>query len=133
MMVLRTLLVHSSGEWLGTDWPVGAYARLTPQQLGSALTYARRYSLFPLVGIAGQDEDDDGERASEGGPPFVMALEEIAYVEALIKETGSDKTRLLAIIGASSVASFDSEQYKRAIALLNEKKRRGEAMKEGEV
>src|SRR5262249_35277883 len=55
VLVLKTRLIHSSGESLETEWPVGAYAKLTPQQMGSALTYARRYSLFPLVGIAGAD------------------------------------------------------------------------------
>lgn len=66
MMVLYTRLIHSSGEWIGSEWPVAAYSKVSPQQMGSALTYGRRYSLFSIVGIAGHDDDDDGNMASNG-------------------------------------------------------------------
>lgn len=67
LLMLYTRLIHSSGEWLESEWPVGSFTKLTPQQMGSALTYARRYSLFSLVGISGGDDDDDGHAASNGG------------------------------------------------------------------
>lgn len=56
---LTTLLAHSSGEWISSDWPVCA-AKDTdaPHRMGAALTYARRYALFALVGIAGEDDLD---------------------------------------------------------------------------
>jgi len=56
---LTTILVHASGEWLASDWPVCALAdTAAPHRMGAALTYARRYSLFSLVGIAGEDDLD---------------------------------------------------------------------------
>jgi hypothetical protein len=56
---LTTVLAHSSGEWIASDWPVCAIADIaTPQRMGAALTYARRYALFTLVGIAGEDDLD---------------------------------------------------------------------------
>src|SRR6202035_34442 len=56
---LTTLLAHSSGEWIASDWPVCAIAdTATPHRMGAALTYARRYALFALVGIAGEDDLD---------------------------------------------------------------------------
>ena len=56
---LTTLLAHSSGEWIASDWPVCAIAdTATPHRMGAALTYARRYALFTLVGIAGEDDVD---------------------------------------------------------------------------
>jgi len=56
---LTTLLAHSSGEWIASDWPVCSVAdRATPHRMGAALTYARRYALFTLVGIAGEDDID---------------------------------------------------------------------------
>ena len=56
---LTTLLAHSSGEWIASDWPVCAVADTsTPHRMGAALTYARRYALFTLVGIAGEDDLD---------------------------------------------------------------------------
>jgi len=56
---LSTVLAHASGEWIASDWPVCPLAETErPQQMGAALTYARRYSLFTLVGIAGEDDMD---------------------------------------------------------------------------
>ena len=56
---LTTVLAHSSGEWIASDWPVCAIADMaTPHRMGAALTYARRYALFTLVGIAGEDDVD---------------------------------------------------------------------------
>src|SRR5499427_3628406 len=56
---LTTMLAHSSGEWLSSDWPVCPISETAvPQRMGAALTYARRYALFTLVGIAGEDDLD---------------------------------------------------------------------------
>jgi ERF superfamily len=56
---LTTVLAHSSGEWIASDWPVCALSDMaTPHRMGAALTYARRYALFTLVGIAGEDDID---------------------------------------------------------------------------
>src|ERR1700716_954747 len=54
---LTTMLAHASGEWISSDWPVCAISDMaSPQRMGAALTYARRYALFTLVGIAGEDD-----------------------------------------------------------------------------
>ena len=56
---LTTTLVHASGEWMSSDWPVcPASETAAPHRMGAALTYARRYALFTLVGIAGEDDLD---------------------------------------------------------------------------
>ena len=56
---LTTTLAHSSGEWLSSEWPVCAITEASaPRRMGAALTYARRYALFTLVGIAGEDDLD---------------------------------------------------------------------------
>jgi hypothetical protein len=56
---LSTVLAHASGEWIASDWPVCAISETTaPHRMGAALTYARRYALFTLVGIAGEDDLD---------------------------------------------------------------------------
>jgi hypothetical protein len=84
---LSTVLAHASGEWIASDWPVCAISETSaPHRMGAALTYARRYALFTLVGIAGEDDldapdlpapalatgppkepKDDSKRASNGG------------------------------------------------------------------
>ena len=67
---LTTLLAHSSGEWISSDWPVCAAKDVeAPHRMGAALTYARRYALFALVGIAGEDDLDAPDAvASPPGP-----------------------------------------------------------------
>src|SRR5262245_2791063 len=62
MVHLTTTLAHASGEWIASDWPVCPVAETAnPQRMGAALTYARRYALFTLVGIAGEDDLDAPE------------------------------------------------------------------------
>jgi hypothetical protein len=59
MVNLTTTLAHASGEWIASDWPVCPIAETAnPQRMGAALTYARRYALFTLVGLAGEDDLD---------------------------------------------------------------------------
>jgi hypothetical protein len=63
---LTTVLAHSSGEWIASDWPVCTLSEMaTPRRMGAALTYARRYSLFSLVGIAGEDDLDAPDLAGQ--------------------------------------------------------------------
>src|SRR6478752_343445 len=74
---LTTTLVHASGEWVSSDWPVcPASETAAPHRMGAALTYARRYALFTLVGIAGEDDLDAPDLALQtvdpgpkSGPP----------------------------------------------------------------
>src|SRR5260370_19143012 len=66
---LTTLLHHRSGEWISSDWPVCPINETaTPHRMGAALTYARRYALFALVGIAGEDDLDAPDILAEPGP-----------------------------------------------------------------
>ena len=76
MVHLTTMLAHASGEWIASDWPVCPVAELAnPQRMGAALTYARRYALFTLVGIAGED-DLDAPDLCLGGPSQAAASTE---------------------------------------------------------
>jgi hypothetical protein len=68
MVNLTTVLAHASGEWIASDWPVCAITETaTPHRMGAALTYARRYALFTLVGIAGEDDLDAPDLAAPMG------------------------------------------------------------------
>ena len=59
LIKLTTTLLHISGEWISSDWPVcPTRETAAPHRMGAALTYARRYALFTLVGIAGEDDLD---------------------------------------------------------------------------
>ena len=67
---LTTVLAHSSGEWISSDWPVCPVTETAaPHRMGAALTYARRYALFTLVGIAGEDDLDAPDLPSDPVSP----------------------------------------------------------------
>jgi ERF superfamily len=62
---LTTVLMHTSGEWIASDWPVCSLSEISqPRRMGAALTYARRYALFTMVGIAGEDDLDSPDIAN---------------------------------------------------------------------
>lgn len=71
--ILHTRFLHTSGQWVGSTYPVYPVKR-DPQGEGSALTYARRYALMSLAGIA--PEDDDGNAATDSAQQAQRALEE---------------------------------------------------------
>src|SRR6201746_1186801 len=63
---LTTVLLHTSGEWISSHWPVCQLSETSaPRRMGAALTYARRYALFTMVGIAGEDDLDAPDLADE--------------------------------------------------------------------
>jgi hypothetical protein len=71
---LTTVLAHSSGEWIASDWPVCAISETAaPHRMGAALTYARRYALFTLVGIAGEDDIDAPDLKAPNPPAAVTS------------------------------------------------------------
>lgn len=72
MVGVRSILAHASGEWVSSDLQMPV-AQKTPQGYGSALTYARRYSLAALVGIA--QDDDDGEAGTRPSAPVLPPVQ----------------------------------------------------------
>lgn len=71
---LRTVLMHSSGEWISGDYPIKP-ERMGPQSLASAITYARRNSIASVLGIPAED-DDDGNAATH--PSTSKSPQEVA-------------------------------------------------------
>jgi hypothetical protein len=73
---LTTLLAHASGEWISSDWPVCPISETAmPHRMGAALTYARRYALFALVGIAGEDDLDAPDMLAEPPPSIEISAD----------------------------------------------------------
>lgn len=70
--ILTTRVLHKSGQWMEWTYPVSGLD--THQKMGSAMTYARRYALFSIVGVAGED-DDDGNAASAPTKPVKKVAE----------------------------------------------------------
>jgi hypothetical protein len=82
---LTTMLAHGSGEWIAADWPVCPVAEpANPQRMGAALTYARRYALFTLVGIAGEDDLPTASVSCQ--PPAQADVRSIAGVVSLARQ-----------------------------------------------
>jgi hypothetical protein len=84
---LTTVLAHSSGEWVSSDWPVCP--------VGETLTYARRYALFTLVGIAGEDDAPDLPvlKLNGGGPSAASETIEAAPSASLVVATENRSSR----------------------------------------
>jgi len=90
------------------------------QAIASTVTYLQRYTLKEALGIgAGRDDDGAATPADE-----LIDPDDVLYVEDLLRETNSDLAKFLETIGSPSVTEMRASQFKRAIALLNEKKRR---------
>jgi ERF superfamily len=92
---LTTVLAHSSGEWVSSEWPVCPVAETaSPQRMGAALTYARRYALFTLVGIAGEDDLDAPDLADGNVSPTRERSELVSWqreVQPLLTARSSRK------------------------------------------
>src|SRR5947208_15071775 len=91
---LTTTLAHSSGEWVSSDWPVCPVSETAaPQRMGTALTYARRYALFTLVGIAGEDDLDAPDLTACGAAPGGEAESLRSRYPAASKDSGNGRLR----------------------------------------
>jgi hypothetical protein len=91
------------------------------QAIASTVTYLQRYTLKEALGI-GAARDDDGAGGAPEDP--VIEPDDIVYIETLVRDTESNLAIFLETIGAPSIAEMRMSQFKRATALLNEKKRR---------
>jgi len=115
--ILVTRLIHSSGEWLGSRYPVHP-VKADPQGEGSALTYARRYALMALVGIA--PEDDDGNAAVKAvEKPITTA--QAATLRDWIEQTASDTDKFCAVFGVDNVDAIPAGMFDKALAALQRK------------
>ena len=103
---LTTTLAHSSGEWVSSDWPVCPVSETTaPHRMGAALTYARRYALFTLVGIAGEDDLDAPDlNGGMGAVPHPAALDGLSQ-QVVAGGNRSDLPAKAAVIASSQPAA----------------------------
>jgi ERF superfamily len=106
---LSTLLAHASGEWIASDWPVCAVAETAnPQRMGAALTYARRYALFTLVGIAGEDDLDAPHLCA--APPSTPTRTRTGSGELPLPPRGDGNARTRAATKAASTLLLSPDE-----------------------
>ena len=104
---LTTVLAHASGEWIASDWPICPIAEMaSPQRMGAALTYARRYALFTLVGIAGEDDLDAPDLTACGLP----GSHELDLRQSRSASCGSGNRRLRSARKSTSALILDAGQ-----------------------
>jgi hypothetical protein len=125
VLMLRTMLTHSSGQWILSEWPV-VKLPAPPQVIGSALTYARRYTLFALVGIAGEGDDDDGNAASaKGVNASLIDSDQLVQMQDLLQDTKTSNLEAFFLAtGATGFSDMTVPQWKTGMAKLREKQRR---------
>lgn len=127
---LMTLLVHESGEWIGTVAKTRPQ-KMDPQGVGSALSYARRYALQAVAGVTAED-DDDGEQAgrrparpaaSPAPAPVKQAdpAKGVAAVREQLARTGETLERLneaMGLVKETPLEEYGIEQLRAAFAKL---------------
>jgi ERF superfamily protein/putative HNHc nuclease len=139
MVNLTTVLLHTSGEWISSDWPVCRLSETAaPRRMGAALTYARRYALFTMVGIAGEDDIDapdlinDDVKECGGRPaPNLRSLQRAPADQSM--PAGEPSTRPKAAVEESAALRAqlireietlpEADLQHRAIAILKTKNR----------
>ncbi len=110
---LTTLLAHASGEWISSDWPVCSISESSaPHRMGAALTYARRYGLFALVGIAGEDDLDTPEPLVEastmgGVTPLPKASKPASTRPTALDAESSKQLREAMLVEIQAIKSGD--------------------------
>lgn len=131
VMMLETRLAHKSGQWVATDYPVCKFP-IPQQQAGSALTYARRYSLFSLVGIAG--EDDDGNEASKVATPApakkevaTITAEQVESLSNLIDEVKANRAKFVGFFNIKQLEALPAERFFEAVQMLEAKRQKAAA------
>lgn len=121
-MVLRTTLMHASGQYIATEYPLPSTQR--PHEIGSALTYARRYSLAALI-CNSADEDDDGNVAQSAKPTNgnepVISEEQVLSIRDMIESVGADRAKFLAYLKVDLIEAIPASRFDDAMAKLKAK------------
>ena len=118
---VKTVLAHESGDTLETIVPL-IVGKNDMQGLGSAMTYARRYGLMGMAGIA--PEDDDGNAASKSAPSGTITADQMAELAALIEDTASDAAAFANALKVAKLADLPSADFERARGMLLKKRDR---------
>jgi hypothetical protein len=118
---LQTMLIHKSGQWVTSEYPLPVNAK--PQELGSALTYARRYSLSSIVGIAA-DDDDDAEMASKanGASAEKITDEQFASLVDMAESVNADRDKLAKYLKVDALVDLPAYRFKEAMSALESKR-----------
>lgn len=126
-----TQIMHPSGQWMRSALTL-LPTKADPQGIGSATTYARRYALAAMVGVA--QDDDDGNAASQAPrrgeekppaqtskPAALVTTEQASELVALLDQTQSDYTKFIKYFHVEDLSSLKAKDFERARRLLAKK------------
>lgn len=120
---VETILIHGeSGESLSCRVPL-IVGKNDMQGYGSAVTYARRYGLMAMAGIA--PEDDDGNAAAKAAPKQEekrMSADLFQKIQKMIEETGTDEDKFCAYFKVEHLHDMTAQQAADALAMLMKKR-----------
>ncbi len=130
-VLVVTVLLHPSGQWIRNELELPV-AQATPQGIGSVITYARRYALSAVVGIAPDDEtEDDGTgtpsastqaASSQPAARALISAEQRKQLQALCEETGTDEESFAKwVSGGKSLAELPAIEFNRSLTALQRK------------
>ena len=123
LVSVTTMLLHESGSSVTGTLSMRP-TKMDPQGVGSAITYARRYSLLAMAGAA--PEDDDGHAASQPGndraatPPISQDQADALRLE--IEAVGADPAKFLAFFKIKALEAMPAGRWNEAVAMLEAKR-----------
>jgi hypothetical protein len=127
-LVLVTRLMHEGGEHIEGEYPL-PMATDKPQQMGSALTYARRYCWSAMVGISA-DEDDDANSAStpqqQAAPPQLITASQAAHLRERMEAAAVEEERFNRGYSIAAVEELPASRFQHACNALDKAKARKE-------
>jgi len=118
-VMIETIYIHDSGETLSAGTLFMPAAKRDAQGFGSALTYARRYSLQTAFGLA--TEDDDGNAAVKASKPAMIDDVQWAELVQLVEVTGTDVQKLCGAYKVASLKELTGEQAAAAKGILSKR------------
>lgn len=115
---VKTVFIHGeSGETLDCRVPL-VVGKNDMQGYGSAVTYARRYGLMSMAGIA--PEDDDGSAAAKA-PPATVSPDQFIQLRDLAEQAGMSEKDVCSKVGAASLEQFPADRFQAAVKGLKSK------------
>lgn len=120
-LVLVTTLLHTSGQSLRGEYPLPMVID-KPQAMGSALTYARRYSLAAICNISAEEDDDANAAQAEGKNVSPITQAQLKQIIDLADDVGADKAKFCRYMNVPSLADIPASKFKAAIEALEAKR-----------
>jgi hypothetical protein len=117
---VETVILHSSGQWLSCGVIAVPVVKNDAQGYGSALTYARRYSLSAAFGVA--PEDDDGNAAAAASPAKQIIAANVKPTAGAMERLDPEQRKKVEKVASEVVDCFEVSEHETAYTVIQEAK-----------